>query len=139
MRRSIATHSKRTLLFAGIALASLAGCAHKGPAPLYTWGDFPRQQYETLARKGSTPEEQIRAMQDHAEQSAGSNRALPPGFRAHLGLLHLQTGNAAAARASWEAEKTQFPESATYIDQLLKRLDGSAAAALEKGKAHETL
>ncbi len=134
MQRSIATLPKRTAFVASLVLASLVGCAQRGPAPLYSWGDFPRQQYETLARKGSTPEEQIRVMQNHAEQSVGSNRTLPPGFRAHLGLLHLQIGNFSAARASWEAEKTQFPESATYIDQLLKRLDGSAAAPTEKGK-----
>ncbi len=108
-------------------IAALAGCATKGgPGPLYMWESFPRQQYDTLLREGYSPDEQIRLLEAHAEKARGANAALPPGLRAHLGMLHLGAGNAGRARDLWTAEKAAFPESAAYMDQLLKKLDAPA-------------
>jgi hypothetical protein len=113
-------------LRAGCALVlfcAAAGCAQKGPAPLYLWGSFTRQQYDALRSDGSPADEQLQAMQAHAEKARGANAALPPGFRAHLGLLHLNAGNPGQARDLWLAEKQAFPEATPYMDQLLRRLD----------------
>lgn len=110
---------------AALASLSLIGCV-QAPKQIYMWEIFPRQQYEVLLREGVSPETQILALEAHAEKARAANGALPPGFRAHLGMLHLATGNAAAARQMWQAEKLAFPESAPYIDSLLKRLDGPA-------------
>lgn len=109
-----------------LGIAVLAGCAHKGPAPLYMWEAFPRQQYDTLLRSGATSGDQITALEAHAEKARAAGAALPPGFRAHLGMLKLSVGNVDEARQLLQAEKTTFPESAPYMDQLLKRLDGPA-------------
>lgn len=104
----------------------MAGCAHP-PQPLYLWETFPRLQYETLLRDGgNSPDAQIQALEAQAEKARGANAALPPGFRAHLGLLYLGMGNAEKARELWMAEKSTFPESTLYMDQFLKRLDGSS-------------
>ena len=121
------TSIRRALAAAGIAL--FAGCAQK-PVSLYMWEDFPRQQYDTLlhAGNGAGPQEQIRAMEAHAEKARGTGAALPPGFRAHLGMLQLDVGNVDRARELWLAEKTTFPESAQYMDRLLKRLEAPAKA-----------
>jgi hypothetical protein len=116
----------------GSCIALLAGCAQRGPAPLYLWETFPRQQYDALLHEGASPEEQIRLLESHAEKARGASAALPPGFRAHLGMLHLNAGHVDQARDLWTAEKTAFPESAAYIDQLLKRL--SAPAMATKGE-----
>lgn len=107
-----------------LALAALLLGACATQPPLYDWGDYPRQQYELLKRDGVDPNAQITAMQAQAEQARAANRALPPGFRAHLGLLQLSVGHADEARAMWQAEKLAFPESAPYMDQLLGKLDG---------------
>jgi hypothetical protein len=112
---------------AAIVALLLAGCAQP-PKPLYMWEAFPRQQYEALASEGGDAGERIRVMEAHAEKARGANAALPPGFRAHLGMLHLATGNTAAARQMWEAEKSAFPESGAYINRLLERLDGAPKA-----------
>lgn len=117
----------RLMLSAGIAV--LAGCAAKGPGPLYMWETFPRQQYQALLRDNFSPNEQIVALEAHAEKARAANAALPPGFRAHLGMLHLSVGNADRARDLWQAEKTAFPESSAYMDQLLKKLDSQAKTA----------
>ena len=112
---------------AALTLLALVGCAQP-PKQLYMWETFPRQQYEVLLREGASPEAQIQVLEAHAEKARAANGALPPGFRAHLGMLHLATGNATAARQMWQAEKVAFPESAAYIDTLLKRLDGPTSS-----------
>lgn len=109
--------------------ALLVGCAKPPQPPMYLWENFPRQQYNTLLRSDAGPDmEQITLLQAHAERARATGTALPPGFRAHLGMLQLAAGNAGEARRLWQAEKLAFPESTTYMDQLLKRLD-----APEKG------
>ncbi len=100
----------------------LGGCA-QAPKPLYMWESFPNQQYETLLHEAASPEAQIQALQSHAEKARAFGAALPPGFRAHLGMLYLASGDASNARQMWQAEKAAFPESGSYIDSLLKRLD----------------
>jgi hypothetical protein len=103
------------------AAAGLIGCAAP-PKPLYLWENFTRQQYQALQGKASPPDEQIRELQAHVDKARASDAALPPGLRAHLGMLYLASGNPGEARQLWSAEKIAFPESAPYMNQLLKRL-----------------
>ncbi len=121
---SAASAARGVLL--GTCIAGLAGCANRPPPPLYSWESFPKLQYAALQRAGSMPAEQVGAMEAHAEKARAANTALPPGFRAHLGMLKLSTGDADQARQMWQAEKLAFPESTPYMDQLLKRLDAPA-------------
>ena len=124
-----------TKLFVSTAsLLSLVGCATP-PAPLYTWETFPRQQYQSLLREGASPLEQITAMNAHVERVRIGKGSLPPGFRAHLGMLHLRVGNVNSARELWLAEKAAFPESAHYMDSLLKKLDGDAKSPSKENPA----
>jgi hypothetical protein len=118
----------------GGCIAMLGGCAHREP-PLYMWETFPRQQYDTLQRAGYSPLEQIRLLEAHAAKAQGANANLPPGFRAHLGMLLLEQGNPQRARELWQAEKLAFPEAAAYIDSLLKRLDAPAKSAKAENPA----
>ena len=97
---------------AWLVLVLLAGCAAKGPGPMYLWDSFPTMQYQALLREGASPDEQIRTMQAQADKAAGANAKLPPGFRAHLGMMYLSSGNPDKARNLWNAEKLAFPESA---------------------------
>ena len=113
-------------LLAVACLVVLAGCAHKAAPPLYVWETFPRMQYDALLRSGVTPVEQVGAMEAQAEKARAAGASLPPGFRAHLGMLKLSAGDADQARQLWQAEKAAFPESTPYMDQLLKRLDAPA-------------
>lgn len=116
------------------ALLLLVGCATPVPS-MYMWETFPRQQYDQLIRQGIVADHQIKALDAHAEKARAANASLPPGFRAHLGMLHLDDGNADRARELWQAEKAAFPESAPYIDQLLKRLDNPAKTVKKENPA----
>lgn len=111
---------------AGSVVVLAAGCAHKGPPPLYMWDTFPRMQYDALLNEGTPPMEQVAVMETQTEKARAAGAALPPGFRAHLGMLKLQAGDPESARRLWQAEKAAFPEASPYMDQLLKRLDSPA-------------
>jgi hypothetical protein len=104
----------------------LPGCAHK--PTLYMWESFPRQQYDVLLHEGASPDEQMHVMELHATKARAANAALPPGFRAHLGMLELNAGRADRAKELFEQEKAAFPESAPYMDRLLAKLGPPAQA-----------
>lgn len=111
------------LLVIASSMAVISGCA-SAPKPLYTWNGFAEQQYKVLKQEADSPDNQIRMMRSSADAARGSGLALPPGFRAHLGMLYLQTGNAGAAVSLWEAEKKSFPESGPYMDRVIDRAKG---------------
>ncbi len=114
----------RGVLRVGV-IALLAGCVQT-PKSMYLWENFPRQQYDLLLRTGISPDEQIRNLQAHMEKARTNGEMLPPGFRAHLGMLFLSSGDVGEARLLWQAEKAAFPESTPYMEKLLKRLDASS-------------
>jgi hypothetical protein len=119
----------RLRLSALVLTGVLTACAG-APKPLYDWEDFPSQQYVVLAHEGSSSvQEQTQALEAQAEKARAANAALPPGFRAHLGYLYLQAGNPGRARELWLAERTAFPESAPYMEQLVKKLDAPPTPA----------
>jgi hypothetical protein len=105
---------------AAVALGfALVGCAQP-VKPLYHWDGFQRQMYEHFKGDGSSPGEQLLVLEAQAQKAAASGAALPPGFRAHLAVVYLKLGRDAEARQQLEGEKAAFPESAAYMDFLLK-------------------
>jgi hypothetical protein len=109
-------------LLAAIAMGSaLAGCA-EAPKRLYYWEGFQGQLYEHFRADSSSPEDQLRILDAQAQKARASGAALPPGFRAHLAMIYLRLGRDGEAKQELEAEKANFPESAKYMDFLLKRM-----------------
>lgn len=116
-----------TLSPAGVArrlclalLASgLIGCAHQ-PQPLYYWGKYQPTVFAHLMREQG-PQQQLQTLEAEVEKARSKNQALPPGFRAHLGLLYAQEGKLDKTRDLLMAEKAAFPESSTFMDFLLRR------------------
>jgi hypothetical protein len=109
------------LVAALVVSAVLAGCA-QAPKPMYQWEGFQGQLYQHFKGDGSSPEEQLRVLEAQAQKARAGSAALPPGFRAHLAMIYLHLGRDDEARLQLEAEKASFPESAQYMDFLLKRM-----------------
>jgi hypothetical protein len=113
--------ARRTGLIAVFALLALSGCAQK-TASLYGWGGYQDQVYQYFKADGSkSAEEQILAMQQFEEKGRARGSKLPPGYHAHLGLLYASTGKEDLAITELQTEKTLFPESASYMDFLLRK------------------
>ncbi|HHL4082969.1 DUF4810 domain-containing protein [Burkholderia sola] len=105
----------------------LAGCASSTP-PLYQWTGYQPQVYEYFKGQKS-PQEQIDALEKALQDIRGKGHTPPPGFHAHLGMLYASIGSEQQAEQELQAEKQLFPESATYMDFLLKKKTGAPKAA----------
>ena len=110
-------HRTRLLLCASAAVL-LAGCA-SAPQPLYQWESYQTQVYDYF--EGESKEKQIEALERDLEKMRAKNHVAPPGVQAHLGLLYAEVGNDGKAAEHLAAEKALYPESAAYIDFLLKK------------------
>lgn len=111
-----------------IAALALVGCAQPGPKPLYQWDGYQPAVYQYLKSNGSEPGAQIATLEAQLAKNQAQGVTTPPGMRAHLGLLYSKMGDDVAARRYLEAERTAFPESAAYVDFLLKSGAGKSAA-----------
>lgn len=103
-----------------LASSLLGGCAHQRE-PLYYWGSYQTQVYAHLSKQTS-PEAQRLALEADREKARALGKPLPPGYQAHLGLLYGESGQLDGLRQHLEAEKAQFPESAGFVDFLLKKM-----------------
>jgi hypothetical protein len=108
-----------------LACGMLIGCAEPGPKPpAYAWGNYESLLYDMYAKPGeATPEAQIEQLSASLEQGENSGRKAGPGVYAHLGYMQYLTGNLDAARSAFERERTLYPESAIFMDGLLKQLE----------------
>lgn len=116
-------HSRSLAILACIAGLVLAGCASK-PAGLYYWGDYQKQVYAELRSESGGGPEQIIALEKTVQQARSQSKPLPPGFHAHLGLLYLSQGKIDQVVQEFETEKTLFPEGASFMDFLLRKIKG---------------
>lgn len=108
-----------------IAICTLiTGCASP-QKPLYAWSGYQPQVYQYLKNDGSSsPEDQLLKLEEAQEKVRASGAALPPGYRAHMAMLYSKTGNNEKTLEQLTAEKQSFPESAGFMDLLLKTFAG---------------
>lgn len=99
------------------AIMSVVGC-QSAPKTLYQWESYQPQVYEYL--KGEPKEAQIEALERDLQKISASGRMVPPGYHAHLGMLYLASGKDGQMVQQLSTEKALFPESAPYMDFLLK-------------------
>ncbi|MBA9901506.1 DUF4810 domain-containing protein [Burkholderia cepacia] len=109
----------------------LAGCAAPTTPPLYQWNGYQPQVYEYFKGQ-SSPQQQIDALEKALQEIRAKGNKPPPGYHAHLGMLYASVGNGQQATQSFEAEKALFPESASYMDFLMKKKAVNPQAANPK-------
>lgn len=102
----------------GVAFA-LVGCANQQKS-LYGWGSYQQQVYKRFKSEGG-PDEQIAALEDDLQKMRAKDEAVPPGYHAHLGMLYAEVGKEDQLVQEFEAEKKLFPESAPYMNFLMRK------------------
>lgn len=120
----------RLYALAGLSALLIGGCVTP-KEPLYYWGGYQNTVYGHFNGE-MAPEQQILEMEKAREEARAKNKPLPPGFQAHLGLLYGETGRSDQLVINLLAEKNQYPESAAYVDFLLKKTQKPTAT---KGKS----
>ncbi len=99
--------------------AALGGCASQRPT-LYQWQGY-QYHVETYLRGDELGiEAQTQLMESDLQKIRASGVAVPPGYYAHLGLLYGKQGNLDQFAQLIRAEKEAYPESATYMNFLLR-------------------
>jgi hypothetical protein len=108
--------------------AALAGCAN-APRGLYHWGPYEEVVFAGFLDPKVSVGEQISKMEKGLQEARGTNRAVPPGYHAHLAALYQRQGDVASARLNLDAERRLYPESASYLDRLVRGANPAAAPA----------
>jgi hypothetical protein len=102
----------------------LSGCAqHK---TLYQWGSYQPEVYEYF--KGESKEAQVAKLEEDLQKIRSTNGNPPPGYHAQLGMLYGSLGKDDQMVQEFRTEKTLFPESATYMDFLLRNVKTGVAS-----------
>lgn len=112
----------RRLLAAALPIACLWGCAAPAEKSLYEWENYPTRLYEHLRAPQADVPQQIARMKEDLEKIRAKAGSVPPGYMAHLGLLHLATGDDPQAMVCLQEEARAFPEFTPYMQFLLTRV-----------------
>jgi hypothetical protein len=116
--------SRFTTLLALANLVLISGCVTQKPT-LYDWGEYEELIYQMYSEPGKAePGTQVAKLSEDIGRMQAEGKRVPPGVHAHLGYMHYIQGNQGAAMSAFAIEKALFPESAVFVDAILKRLKG---------------
>jgi len=117
------------------ALAGLMAACAQAPKTLYTWDAYQPSVYAYLKDEDTEVAAQAQTLESHVETARAKDMVLPPGFRAHLGMLYLKMGLGDKAAELLQAEKLAFPEGTTFMDFLLRNVAaGAVRSSVETDK-----
>lgn len=107
-------------VLASLALVLLASC---GTPTLYSWGNYEATSY-AVAKSPSEKNIQhlIKTYEEMINSPKGTRQLPPPGICAEYGYLLIKQGQHERGRKLLEQEIKLYPESSTFIQSLLKRL-----------------
>ena len=116
--------TKITLLTVTTIGFLLSGCSSQ-PKPLYNYGDYSESYYH--AKKELSPDSALelqKAIEYSIENAANSRSArVAPGMYANLGYIYLKGGKTDKAIESFEKEKNIYPESAHFMNRMIKKVE----------------
>ena len=98
----------------------IVGCT---PQTMYYWGDYSNSLYKM--KKDATPETLDKhkiELLDIINKSNEKGLRIPPGINAELGYIYLLQEQYDQAMVYLNEEKSTYPESTKFIDDLLQNL-----------------
>jgi len=101
-----------------LSLAALSGC--QSTQPLYDYGAYQDGLYSHFKNEDVSLQREIEALEKTLAKSAAKNKPAGPGLNAHLGYLYIESGQRDTGMRYLQQEKALYPESARFIDFLLK-------------------
>lgn len=102
----------------------VTGCAST-PDPLYNYGDYSDSYYSYKKDAGDESALKLQKSIELAIEEAGQSRSgrVPPGMYANIGYLYLKGGDPVKAVDSFRKEKSTYPESAHFMDRIIKKVE----------------
>ncbi|MDR3184959.1 MAG: DUF4810 domain-containing protein [Prevotellaceae bacterium] len=112
----------RTLLFIASCGLLLAGCVSQ--KTLYNWGKYQEASYSYV--KTNTDDDLEKLLKEYQyiiENQKGGRQTVPPGIYADYGYLLVKQGKIKEGIALMKLEIALYPESAMFIEGIIKRLE----------------
>jgi len=103
-----------------LLISVLTACAAKPPA-VYSWQGYQANLDAYFRATTLSPDAQVQLMEQDLQKIKASGLAVPPGYHAHMGMLYGQQGDLDKFAQQVEQEKTNFPESQTFMDFLTRK------------------
>lgn len=102
----------------------VSGCV-SSPTPLYNYGDYSEDYYTYKKNMGDESALKLQKSIELAIENAGNSRSgrVPPGMYANIGYMYLKGGDSVKAIDSFNKEKSIYPESAHFMDRIIKKVE----------------
>jgi len=116
---------KKITLFSVLATGFLiTGCGSQ-PKPLYNYGDYSASYYHSKKELSAESALELQKSIEYSIENATNSRSnrVAPGMYANLGYIYLKSGNSAKAIESFHKEKSIYPESAHFMDRMIKKIE----------------
>nr|WP_318715624.1 DUF4810 domain-containing protein [uncultured Treponema sp.] len=113
---------KKVLLavFSASLVVLLASC---GTTRMYSWYNYQEDYYNYVKKSDKESMENLIKTYDMIITKQTESRGIvPPGIYADYGYLLLQSGKTKEGKAMLEKEVELYPESAVFVNSLLKRV-----------------
>ena len=113
---------KTKILMMACAVLLATGCA-SGPKPMYDYGEYSESFYAMKRDAGEISEGEWKfALEDVIQRSGNQGLRVPPGIYANLGYLHLKLNDTTKAISYFELEKSVYPESVIFMNNLISKV-----------------
>ena len=118
-------HVKHIIVSLGATLF-LAGCANTQQPPLYSWGDYVKSstRYGMDGHNKEVLEQHSSELKKIIDESEMNKQKVAPGIYAEYGQILYETGKKEDAKRYFMLEKATYPESSTFMSQIMKKLYG---------------
>jgi hypothetical protein len=103
-----------------ILTAALSGC--KSTPPMYMYENYSESFYTLKKESGHESDAQWQSsLESIVKKSNAKARRVPPGVYANLGYIQLKANNYPKAIELFEQEKSTYPESSRFMENLIKQ------------------
>lgn len=115
---------KKYILIVSFITVVLATACTPQKKTLYTWGNYDSVSYNYIKTETDENLDKLLASYEGLiENQKGLRKEVPPGVCADYGFLLYKKGKKAEALAMLKKEVTLYPESATFINRIIKKIE----------------
>lgn len=95
------------------------------PKPLYNYGEYSQSYYNSKKELSTDSTLELQKAIEYSIQNAAESRSarVAPGMYANLGYMYLKSGKTDKAIESFNKEKAIYPESAHFMDRMIKKIE----------------
>jgi len=118
----------KSFISALVVMIILTGCVQpvKPPIPLYKWGNYVESssEYGMNGEKKEVIEKHLLELEKIINSSENDKQRVAPGIYAEYAQILFETNKKEKAKKYFNLEKDTYPESITFINQVLLKLYG---------------